>query len=200
MKENKKLSISSQDILQADYLAVTFESQKNGSKCQTIVQHRSGRFLCPVKSWGELIKLILSYNGTDLNTTINFYQNKHGHPSFISAEDMIICLRSICNKLDEEKLGIDPSRVGTHSIRTSFSMQLHIAGVKDTIIMTMGRWKSLAFLKYIRPQIQEFSSELASLMSSGANSHFNVAHTRKNLLQTNSILTRRRKSSTQRPR
>ena len=122
--------------------------------------------------------LILSYKGTDLNTPINFYRNKNGAPSNISAKDMIKFLRLTCKSIGEEKLGLDISRVCTHSIRTSFSMQLHLAGVKDTIIMMMGRWKSLSFLKYIHPQIQEFSSNLSALMLSGSSLHFSVAHTR----------------------
>ncbi len=97
---------------------------------------------------------------------------------------MIEFLRNTCKSIGEDRLGIVTSRVGTHSIRTSSTMQLYIAGVKDFIIMMMGRWKSLGFLKYIRPQIQEFSSELSTLMSSGSDLHFSIAHTRKNLVQT----------------
>ena len=168
-------------------MAITFESQKNGSKHQTIVQHKSGKSLCPVKLWGELITLILSYQGTDLNTTINFYRNEKGSPLFISSDDMIKHLRSTSQEIGRKSTGIETSQIGTHSIRTSFLMQLHISGVKDCIIMTMGRWKSTSFLKYIRPQIQEFSSQLSALMSSGSTSHFNIAHTRKNIISTKSL-------------
>ena len=184
MKKNIKMNISSHNLPRADFVAITFESQKNGSKQQTIVQHRTDKFLCPVNHWGNLIILILSYRGTDTNTPINFFRNENGSPQYISAEDMIRLLRLTCSSVGEDKLGIDIKRVGTHSIRTSFSMQLHLSGVKDIIIMTMGRWKSLSFLKYIRPQIQEFSSNLSTLMLSGSSLHFNVAHTRKNLVQT----------------
>ena len=104
---------------------------------------------------------------------------------YIQASDMIKHLRSTCQSLGRNGIGINPIKVGTHSIRTSFAMQLHLAGVRDFTIMMMGRWRSLAFLRYIRPQIQEFSTDLSKLMSSGASSHFNVNHMRRNLIQTN---------------
>ncbi len=189
MRENIELSLRSRDLPAADFVAITFESQKNGSKNQTIIQHKSGKFLCPVDCWSHLIMSILSFEGTDVNTPINFYINENGIPSVISAEDMIAFLRLTCSSIGEDTLGIDLNRVGTHSIRTSFSMQLHLAGVKDIVIMTIGRWRSLSFLKYIRPQIQEFSSNLSTLMSSGSNRHFSVAHTRRNLTQMEALHT-----------
>ena len=60
----------------------------------------------------------------------------------------------------------------THLIRTSFFMQVHTTRVQDFIILLMGHWKSLSFLKFnSRPQKQGFSSKLSSLMTSRANSH-----------------------------
>ena len=48
--------------MKADFLAITFVSQKNGEKCQSIIQHKSNRTLCPIRAWGELITTILSYH------------------------------------------------------------------------------------------------------------------------------------------
>jgi len=182
-RNNKKLDIHSDNLSKADFIAITFESQKNGEKLQSVVQHRSNRTLCPVKAWGTLVHLILSYQNTDESTTLNYFISDN-KPNYITASDMIIHLRSTCMSLGENSLGICPKKIGTHSIRTSFAMQLHLAGVPDFTIMLMGRWKSPAFLRYIRPQVQQFSKNLATLMSSGPTSHFSVNHTRRNLVQS----------------
>ena len=140
--------------MRADFLAITFVSQKNGEKFQSIIQHKSNRILCPIRAWGELISIILSYENTSEYTEINYFTNDNG-PTHISAEDMIIQLRAACETIGSTKLGFTSDRVGIHSIRTSFSMQLHLAGIKDHIIMLQGRWKSLSFLQYIRLQVQD---------------------------------------------
>ena len=155
----------------------------NGNKNQTIIQHRSNRTLCPVKAWGTLITLILSYEKTSTLTPINYFVHDNG-PSQITATDMITQIRAACKTLGEQKIGIEIDRVGTHSIRMSFAMQLHLAGVKDHIIMMQGRWKSLSFLRYIRLQIQELSEDLSRKMASTATAHFNISNTRRNIVKT----------------
>ena len=151
------------NIAEADYVAITFDSQKNGEKLQTVVQHRSRRTLCPVKAWGSLTNIILGYEGTSKNTSVNFYKSDSSS-NYLQASDIITHLRATCKTLNGNRIGLHPSKVGTHSIRMSFAMQLHLAGVRDFTIMMMGCWKSLALLRYIRPQIQEFSKELSKLM------------------------------------
>jgi hypothetical protein len=43
-------------------------------------------------------------------------------------------------------------------------MAIHLAGVPVLTIMLIGRWSSDAFLRYIRRQVQEFSSGVSSRM------------------------------------
>ena len=182
-KNNQRQNITDPNIREADFIAITFVSQKNGNKNQTIIQHRSNRTLCPVKAWGTLITLILSYEKTSTLTPINYFVHDNG-PSQITATDMITQIRAACKTLGEQKIGIEIDRVGTHSIRMSFAMQLHLAGVKDHIIMMQGRWKSLSFLRYIRLQIQELSEDLSRKMASTATAHFNISNTRRNIVKT----------------
>jgi len=46
--------------------------------------------------------------------------------------------------------GFDPRGYHTHSLRVAGASALAARGVPDHVIQTMGRWKSLAFLTYIR--------------------------------------------------
>jgi len=59
--------------------------------------------------------------------------------------------------IGETKLGIHRSEVVTHSIRSGAVMAMYLAGVPIFSIMLIGRWSSVAFLTYIRKQVQEFS-------------------------------------------
>ena len=180
---------NSENVTHADYIAIMFESQKNEEKLQMIVQHIPNQILYPVKALGLLVQSILSNENTSENTQVNYYQSDSG-PMHMQATYMLIHLRATCRTLDERRLGFHPNKVGTHSIRTSFAMQLHLAGVRDFTIMMMGQWKILSFLSYIRPQVQEFSRDLVTQMSSGASLHFNVNHTRQNLARS-TIISRR---------
>jgi hypothetical protein len=51
---------------------------------------------------------------------------------------------------------LDPTRISSHSLRIGGASALAAAGVPDYIILDMGRWKSLAFLAYVRRTTQMF--------------------------------------------
>ena len=88
-------------------------------------------------------------------------------------------LRRAVEAIGENKLGFTSKTVGTHSIRTSFAMLLTIMDTPDSLIMKKGRWKSNAFLRYIRSQSQLYGRNVSNSMVSGDNEfsyvipHFN---------------------------
>ena len=62
-------------------------------------------------------------------------------------------------------------------------MLLHLAGKDPLIIMLQGRWKSQAFMDYIRPQVAELSTGLSSAMLTIDDFY----HTPETIQQTNII-------------
>ena len=68
-----KIMERDRDASKADYVAITFESQKNANKNETIIQHKNNKELCPVRSWSFVITTVLGFSGTDENTSINYY-------------------------------------------------------------------------------------------------------------------------------
>ena len=74
-------------------------------------------------------------------------------------------IRLAVSLIGEATSGFGPDDVGTHSIRNSFAMFLYLKRVGDSRIMLQGRWRSLAFMDYIRPQVDEFSAGLSALMT-----------------------------------
>jgi len=61
------------------------------------------------------------------------------------------------------RLGFNPSFFSTHSLRIGGASALAAAGVPDYIIQTFGRWKSLAFLMYIRLASAAYNTALAHM-------------------------------------
>lgn len=77
-----------------------------------------------------------------------------------------MALRQAVTKIGPERLGFGPERVGTHSLRSGAAMAMYLAKEPVYTIMLLGRWSSDAFLKYIRRQVQDFSTGVSSRMLS----------------------------------
>lgn len=82
----------------------------------------------------------------------------------VSSKQMLDRLRAIVDYVGEECLGFTTMELGTHSIRSGAAMAMYLAGVPVFTIMLIAHWSSDAFLHYIRRQVQEFSSGVASRM------------------------------------
>ena len=125
--------------------------------------HRNDSDLCPVKAWVSIVTRILAYENTDLNTYVN-YVEVDGCPRHIESKDVMSVIRLTVSMIGPHELGFGPDSVGTHSIRSSFAMFLHLNKIPAEKIMLQGRWKSMAFIDYIRPQVSEFSRDLSRIM------------------------------------
>ena len=58
---------------------------------------------------------------------------------------------------------MDPKRFSTKSLRIAGATILAAAGVEEYIIMKSGRWKSVAFMKYMRLSVAMFDTSLSAL-------------------------------------
>ncbi len=112
--------------------------------------------MCPVKLWAFIVERILTYKGTNKDSPISLALHRNSTIS-ITSEMVANLLNDGIIAIGEMKLGIHHSEVGTHSIRSGAAMAMYLAGVPIFSIMLIGQWLSLAFLKYIRKQVQEFS-------------------------------------------
>ena len=144
--------------------------QKNQEKHETVTQDSNDDpILCPVKSWAKVITRISNYKNTTSNTPINvILQNNKLYQ--ISSKDNIDFLRRTVKSMNINDLGFGPNEIGTHSIRSGGAMSMKLANISDSTIRLIGRWKSDSFLKYIRVQIKQFSSNLSRRMLE--NEHF----------------------------
>ena len=105
----------------------------------------------------------MSYKGAHLNLPVNtFKQTNTAQFYFITQKEILQHIRSTVLSIGKHKLGFSPNEVGTHSIRSSFAMQLYLQKVSVYTIKLQGRWKSDCFLLYIRKQVMEFGKDISN--------------------------------------
>ena len=90
--------------------------------------------------------------------------SNRGTPFEISSASIRKDIKNVVNIMGPKILGFTSDDVGTHSIRSGGAMALHLANVSSLTIMMIGRWRSEAFLLYIRKQVQQFSVGLSDKM------------------------------------
>ena len=152
------------DVNQITSVTIDFHKTKNGDKEASITMHRTNTDLCLVRAWADTCVRILRYHNTSPSTTVN-YVEAHGKPKHITSTNVLSVIRLAVSLIGSHDLGFGPDDVGTHSIRSSFAMFLYLSSIRSDKIMLQGRWKSIAFLSYIRPQVHEFSSGLSAAMT-----------------------------------
>ena len=167
------------DLIQAECVSVTFVDQKNGEKMCTITQHRTTNpAFCPVHAWGSLVKRVRGYPKATDSTPVNtFWDHKKKKCVLITSTQVRNHLRTAVKSVGAKRLGVQLNRIGTHTIRTSFAMLLYLANVRTSTIMLIGRWKSDAFLLYLRKNIKEFTEGVTSSMLSQPDVFFSLTST-----------------------
>ena len=70
-----------------------------------------------MKAWGEIVKRILNYPKTDLNTPVNYVcLNKKKY--YIQSRDVMILIRSTVALIGRASLGFDPDDVASQCFYT----------------------------------------------------------------------------------
>jgi len=166
-KARKLIAHSDLNLNKADIVSITFESQKNKEKFQTISMHKvsySQTALCPVRSWAEIVQRIRKYPSSKDSMTVNTYISHTGKLSYISSTQIRTRLQAAAATIGSNELGFKVSEIGCHSLRSGGAMAMYLAKVPITTIQLIGRWKSDAFMRYIREQVDCFTSNVSSQM------------------------------------
>lgn len=134
---------------EADHVMIIFHMQKNGKKEEAITRKRSSvsSAFCPVRTWAGIVDRILSYPGTTLDSPVNTVQLTNGSLGSITGKAVSTRLKAIVSKLDST---FPLEKVTAHSIRATYATMLFRQGASLETVKLMGRWKSDAFLSYIR--------------------------------------------------
>ena len=153
----------------AMFVTICFTDQKNGTKMERRSHRKTGQeTLCPVKSWARVVQSVRSQIRTREDDSIPVCVYREGQSAKeIRSSQVLQLIRESCEFHDgENRYGIKASELGTRSIRSGAAMALAIQGdTSDKKIMMLGRWKSTAFLNYIRPQVLEWAGDTAQQMA-----------------------------------
>ena len=147
----------------AMFITVTFADQKNRDKKDSRTHQRSlDPTLCPVLRWASAVQRIIA-TITDHNddTPMCSAATKQGTVLITSdfARDL---LRHACAAGGgKSTFGMHPEELGNKSIRSGAAMALFLMDHSTAKIMTLGRWKSNAFLAYICPQVLEWTNQMS---------------------------------------
>ena len=164
---NREIPHSSPFLHRANYLCITFEFQKSDERHESVGMHNTkDPILCPVKAWAYTVRRILAYPNTTPDSTVNTFlsPSSKAPPTQISSTSIRNTLRSTVRAIGKDTLGFTADDIGTHSLRSGAAMAMYLAKVPTYTIMIIGRWSSDAFLRYIRKQVEGFSSNISSLM------------------------------------
>ena len=161
-RQNSLLSFYDPALHLADFVSVTLFDQKNGEKLDTVNvdrAHVTDTTLCCVRALSTTVQRIISYDHSTpiFQRKISMFRNANGSFTDIASGLVVDLLRLGATRMGPETLGFQPTEIGTHSIRSGGAMAYYLLPeLSDTAVMFFGRWKSLAFLKYIRTQVDRF--------------------------------------------
>ena len=175
-KNNKKIPKreNNENLYEANTVSITFITQKNNEKNNTVSMHSNKAKLCPVRIWASLVLRILGHKGASIDLPVCTFFSKSGKMTLITSQQILHHIRTTVKVIGEDNLGFKSNEIGCHSIRSSFAMFLYIQRVLPDRIMLQGRWKSDAFLLYIRPQVARFSKGLSAAITNDNNNFFTV--------------------------
>lgn len=157
-----------EDLNRARYVTLRFRDQKNGDKFDMRTQGRTKRAdLDPVLRLGwAVLRIRRRVIGWDDDTDLCTIGTT---PNRLRITDKLVLetIREVCRIYGGKKtFGFDPQEIGNKSLRSGAAMALALSrkNHSDMRIMILGRWRSYAFMAYIRPQIIELTSNLAEDM------------------------------------
>ncbi len=162
----RELPHSSPILHRTTSVSLTFEYQKNDSRNETVTAHATfHRTMCPVTQLVHTVRRLWSIPGTTCDTPINTYlPTGSSSTKQFQSSHMLKRLRLAVDIIGKDTLGFTSAEVGLHSLRSGAAMAMYLQGIPVYVIMLLGRWSSDAFLRYIRRNVQEFSTGVSQKM------------------------------------
>ena len=79
-------------------------------------------------------------------------REKKPGPLFIWADSRPLTWSRFAEEIQDvlSRAGVDQSRYCTHSFRIGAARTAAVKGIEDSLIKTLGRWESTAYLQYVR--------------------------------------------------
>ena len=159
---------SAVDLHAADFLSLTFTTQKNSVRGEVVALGRSGDpSLYTVRMASRHI-LHLRAHGAVPDTPLSVYF--HTQWCRVSPADITSTLRTAVLAVGPAHLGFTPADVSARCLRAAGAMALLCANVDTDVIQLLGRWRSDEMLRYLHLQAEPVMRNFSRLMLAGG--HF----------------------------
>lgn len=150
-------------ITSADTVTLTFTSQKNAVRGESISHKLSGDpTLCPVNAVQNRV-IYHRLRHSPAHTPLHAYHDTQGTQRLVTTRDITQALREAAAKV-QHITGIPPARIEARSLRSGGATALLCARVDPDTISLLGRWHSDAMLRYLRTQALQITNYNSQLM------------------------------------
>ena len=170
--------LSSEPELHAvTFVSLTFTSQKNGVRGETIGHGRSGHpFLCPVARLVSRL-LALRAQGALPTTPLNAVASPTPGlpPAWVYITPAVLTTRIRIAVALHPELGRHAADYSARSTRSGGAMAMLCAGIDGDRIRLIGRWRSDEMYRYLHVQAQPVMTGIAAAMLRGGNFRFTPA-------------------------
>jgi hypothetical protein len=158
---------------------IKFRTQKNGSHGEErlYTQNPNQNGLCFVRGMLRIVNRFVRLHGTDShNTPLSTYRNtESGPPQLITSNNIDKIMRQAAAtvyNLDPIKHKKELQRWSSHSLRVGACVILHSMGYTETQIKWLLRWRSDAFMVYLRNLAILSNKQNTTLDDAAAMPHF----------------------------
>ena len=169
------LSCPTDDLLAATFVTVTFTTQKNGIRGETLGHGRSGHpTLCPVAALTRRL-LHLRLVGAAATTPLNAFRLSAGARwQFVLPADVTTILRRAVGLLPPALTDFAASDISARSTRAGGAMAMLCGGIDSDRIRLIGRWRSDEMYRYLHVQAQPVMAGVAAIMLRGGDYRLNT--------------------------
>ncbi len=159
------INATTNDLLRATFVTLTFTTQKNAVRGEVIGLGLSGDpFVCPVKATASRVQHLRDHNAPANTPLCTYYCNDKAH--YVTPGDISTTLKSSVRALGSA-IGFSSTEVSARSLCAAGAMALLCAHVDSDTIRLLGRWRSDEMLRYLTVQAQPIMRNFASRMLAG---------------------------------
>ena len=168
-QDDKLVHIQSSNLLpMADFLTLTFDTQKDGVKGKCIGHGCStSATLCPILAVAHQVAHLNLHKAKPDQPLCSYYHTESKIYHFLASQDIMQVLH--ISALHHQHFCVNPASVENCSLCTSGAMTLFSLGVNALLIKPAGCWHSDTMLCYLHVQSCPIMPGLSKLMLAGGN-------------------------------
>ena len=169
------LTCPTDDLLAATFVTVTFTTQKNGVRGETLGHGRSGHpTLCPVAALTRRLLHLRLVNAAPSTPVNAFRLSPVSRWQYVLPTDVTTILRRAVALLPPSLTDFAANDISARSTRAGGAMAMLCGGIDSDRIRLIGRWRSDEMYRYLHVQAQPVMAGVAAIMLRGGDYRLNT--------------------------